>query len=347
MSQADQEVPCAVADKKQVLIAMEEQNPRFGDIFQADIMEDLRKSADVVINDLGRAMSTEELAERAREIDAIITSWGSPRIDMSVVQAAPRLRMVAHAAGSVKGQIAAEVYDAGITVTNAASVMGTYVGEYVLLATLALLRSVPKYVTGVPADSWKGLRCDGWETLIGKTVGFVGLGNTARAFLRFLAPFNCRFIGFDPYISPEKAAALGVELVSLEELLSTAKVVSLHAPVTDETANLLNASNLRLIQDGAVFVNSARGVLVDQDALTRELETGRFKAALDVTTPEPLPDDHPLRKLPNVLLTPHTAGPTPDGRRDMFRCVVDDLKLFWAGEKPENLVTKAMLATMA
>jgi len=96
-----------------------------------------------------------------------------------------------------------------------------------------------------------------------------------------------------------------------------------------------------------VFVNTARGILIDHDALARELATGRFKAALDVTWPEPLPEDHPLRHLPNVLLPPHIAGPTTDGRRDMFRSVVDDLKMFWAGETPKNLVTKQMLRTMA
>ncbi len=96
-----------------------------------------------------------------------------------------------------------------------------------------------------------------------------------------------------------------------------------------------------------MLVNTARGVLVDHDALTSELRGGRFKAFLDVTDPEPLPPDHPLRALPNVVITPHVAGPTPDGRRDMFQCVVDDLRLFWSGGTPRNLVTKAMLARMA
>jgi len=333
--------------KKRVIITMEQTNPRFADIFQDDIMADLESHADVVLNDLGRAFTTAELAERSRDVDAIITAWGTPRIDMTVVNAAPRLKIIAHAAGSVKYLFAEEIWDAGITVTNAASAIATYVGEFALLAALAMLRSLPKYTFGAPTDAWKDMACDGWETLIGKKVGLIGLGNTARSFLRYLAPFNCEIIAYDPYIAPERAAELGVKLVPLEELLSSAKVISLHAPITDETVNMLNSENLKLIRDGAVFINTARGVLIDHDALTEELKTGRFKAVLDVTHPEPLPDDHPLRSMPNVVVTPHTAGPTIDGRRDLFRCVVDDLKLFWAGKPVRNLVTKEMLKTMA
>lgn len=335
-----------MADKRQVLITMQ-RGPRFDDIFQDDIMADLKQSADVALNDLGRRFSTEELVERSANFDAIITAWGMPGIDASIIEAAPKLKIISHAAGSVKRFIAPEIYDAGIVVTNAASAIATYVGEFALCATLALLRTVPKYTLGAPPQAWEDASCVGNETLIGKTVGLIGLGHTARSFLRLLPPFECNVIAYDPYVSPEKAAQLGVKLVSLEELLSSSKVVSLHAPITDETKNMLNADNLKLIPDGAVFVNTARGILVDHDALTEQLQTGRFKAALDVTKPEPLPDDHPLRKLPNVLITPHIAGPTQDGRRDLFRCVVDDLKLFWAGETPKNVVTRDMLATMA
>lgn len=335
-----------MTERKKVLIT-HEKTGRYFDIFQDDIMEDLKTYADVIGNDLGRPFTTAELAERARDCDAIVTSWGAPKIDLSVVRSAPKLKIIAHAAGSVKNIIDESVWDAGIVVTNASSVMGVYVGEFALLLALALLRSLPKYTYGARAEMWQGLPCDGWETLIGKRVGLIGLGQTARGFIRFLAPFQCELVGYDPYIVPEKASELGVKLIPLEELLSTSKVISLHAPITEETKGMLGAREFRMIRDGAVFINTARGILVDHDALYEELKTGRFKAALDVTVPEPLPQDHPLRSLPNVIITPHVAGPTVDGRRDMFRCVVDDLKLFWEGKTPKNVVTKQMLRTMA
>lgn len=332
--------------KKKVIITTPRID-RYGDIFQPDIMSDLEQYADVVHNDLGRGFTTPELAEGAKDCDAIITSWGAPRVDMSVANAAPKLKIISHAAGSIKGLIAEEIWDAGITVTNAASVMATYVGEFALCLTLAMLRTLPRYSFGAPREAWDNIPCQGNETLFGKTVGIIGLSHTGRAFLRLLPPFGCNVIAYDPYASEEKAAALGVKLVSLEELLSTSKVISLHAPITEETKGMLSAEKLKLISDGAVFVNTARGILIDHDALAKELATGRFKAALDVTYPEPLPEDHLLRQLPNVVIPPHIAGPTTDGRRDMFRCVVDDLKLFWAGQTPTNLVTKQMLRTMA
>lgn len=333
-------------ERKRVVVTLE-QGPMFDDIFQPDIMRELEGEADVVLNDLGRPLTTEELAERARDADAIITAWGSPRVDLSVIENAPRLRIIAHAAGSVKYLFAPEIWDAGIVITNAGSAIALYVGEFTLLAALTMLRTLPKFSWGVPENAWDGIPSDGWETLVGKTVGLIGLGNTARSFLRFLAPFRCRVLAYDPYISGERARELGVQLAALEEVLAQSKVISLHAPITDETRGMLGARELKLIPDGAVFINTARGILVDHDALTSELRTGRFKAVLDVTYPEPLPADHPLRSLPNVLITPHVAGPTRDGRRDLFRCVVDDLKLFWEGKTPRNLVTKEMLATMA
>lgn len=335
-----------MSGRKRVVITME-QGEVFDDIFQPDLMRELEREADVVLNDLGRPLTTEELAQRARDADAIITAWRTPRVDRSVTDAAPRLRMIAHAAGSVKNLYDPSLWDTGIVITNAASVMADYVGEFALLATLTMLRTLPKYAWGVSEGSWDGIRSDGWETLIGKTVGLIGLGNTARAFLRFLAPFECRVIAYDPYAGCERANELNVELVSLDEVLSVSKVISVHAPITDETTGMLGARELSLIPDGAVLVNTARGILIDHNALAKELGTGRFKAALDVTYPEPLPADHPLRKLPNVLLTPHVAGPTRDGRREMFRCVLDDLKLFWSGGTPKNVVTREMLATMA
>lgn len=337
-----------MADKKRVIITTPPEGDRFDSIFAPDIMDDLKQHADVVANDLGRGFSTQELAERARDCDAIITSWGTPKIDKTIIEGCPKVRIIAHAAGSIKGAFSPDLWDVGIAVTNAAAVMGTYVGEFALTLALAMLRTLPRYAPGAPKDLWQGSPAEGNLTLFRKTVGIIGLSHTGRSFLRLLKPFDCTVIAYDPYASQERAAELGVKLVSLEELLSTARVISVHAPITEETKGMLSADKLKLISDGAVFINTARGILVDLEALTKELATGRFKAALDVTDPtEPLPPDHPLRSMPNVIVTPHISGPTIDGRRDMFESVVDDLKEFWAGRTPKHIVTKQMLQTMA
>ncbi len=337
-----------MADKKRVVITTPLGGDRYDTIFQPDTMAQLKEVADVVDNDLDRGFTTEELAERARDCDAIITSWGSPRIDQRIIDACPKVKIISHAAGTVKYFISEEIWDAGITVTSSAPAMAVYVGEFALCLTLALLRTLPRYGFGAHKDKWQGTPMSGNLTLHRKTVGIIALSQTGRQYLKLLEPFNCNVVVYDPYCSREQAAELGVKLVSLDELLSTSDVISMHAPITEETKGMLNKGNLKLIRDGAVFVNTARGITVNLDDLTEELKTGRFSAGLDVTDPtEPLPEDHPLRHMPNVVVTPHIAGPTIDGRRDMFQYVVDDLKLFWEGKSPRYVITKRMLQTMA
>lgn len=332
-------------EKKTVVISME-QGPMFDDIFKPDIMADLEKYADVKLNDLGHRMSSDEFLAFSQDADAIITAWGSPYLDERFAQLS-KLKIISHAAGSVKKFYVPEIWDAGIVVTNAGAAIAKYVGEFTLTLALAMLRTLPKYALGSPCDQWRQIPSVTNETLFGKTVGLIGLGYTARAFLDVLKPFGCKVLCYDPHILAWRAQELGVELVSLEEVMSKSRVISVHAPITEITKGMINADMFKLVQDGAVFINTARGILIDHDALAKELADGRFKAALDVTNPEPLPQDHPLMALPNVLITPHIAGPTTDGRRDLFQMVVDDLIMFWEGKEPRYRVTKEMLETMA
>ncbi len=333
-------------DKKTVVITMHDHSV-YHEVFAEDLLAKLSSHAEIIHNDLGRGLTTEELSERAKNADAIISAWGTPKIDSSVTENSSKLRFIGHAAGSVKNIISNDLFDTDLTITNAGAAIARYVGEYALAASLALLRTFPRYSYSSKKEDWSSISSISNHTLIGKTVGIVSVGLTARFFLDYLKPYNCNVIAYDPYMSEEKAASLGVRLTSLEEVMSTSHVISIHTPITEETRGLVSAEYIKMIQDDAVFVNSSRGVIIDQDALTSELATGRFKAALDVTTPEPLPEDHPLRSMPNVLITPHIAGPTSDGKRDLFEAVLDDLLLFWEGKPVKHLVTKEMLATMA
>jgi phosphoglycerate dehydrogenase-like enzyme len=147
----------------------------------------------------------------------------------------------------------------------------------------------------------------------------------------------------DPYLSDAEAVTLGVERVSLHELLARSTVVSLHAPVLPETVAMIGARELALLPDGALLVNTARSALVDEAALLAALRTGRIDAALDVFDVEPLPVDHPLRRLPNVLLTPHEAAGTVESRRRAGAIVVAEIDRFQRGRplahevRPEQL----------
>jgi phosphoglycerate dehydrogenase-like enzyme len=142
----------------------------------------------------------------------------------------------------------------------------------------------------------------------GKTVGIVGASHVGRFLMRLLAPFDLRRLVCDPYLPVSTARELGAELCPLEELLRRSDVVTLHAPAVPSTRHMIGKAELAAMRDGSLLINTARGAVVDHDALLTELRSGRLRAILDVTEPEPLPNGSPLFDLPNVILTPHVAG---------------------------------------
>ncbi|NUR71164.1 MAG: hypothetical protein HOU81_10115, partial [Hamadaea sp.] len=169
---------------------------------------------------------------------------------------------------------------------------------------------------------------------------------TGRAYVRLVRALGARVSVTDPYLGPEEAAELGVQVVPLDELLAGSRVVALHAPVLPETRGLLGARELSRLQPGAVLVNTARSALVDMPALYQLVRTEHVDAALDVFDEEPLPVDHPLRALPNVLLTPHEAGGTLEARRRAGEIVIAEIARFLGGRTLEHEVTPAAMARM-
>ncbi len=262
------------------------------------------------------ALSEAEYGALWRDADAILTGWGTRPPTPALLDQAPRLRVISHTAGSVRW-LPRYALEKGITVTTAQPAIARTVAEYCLLSALTLLR-----------------RRSPSETLYGKTVGLVGFGHVGRLFRDLLRPFGCRVLVCDPALSEADAARSEVEPSGLPGLLAGSKLVSLYAPDIPATRGMIGAREIEMIPDGAVFLNSARGRLVDTDALTSALQTGRFEAALDVTEPEPLPPDHPLRAQPNVLLTPHIAGPTDDDLPEMTHLALADLARVLSGQPP-------------
>jgi phosphoglycerate dehydrogenase-like enzyme len=291
-----------------------------------------------------RVSSEDALRREVAERDALVTTWRSPRLTADLVRSAPRLRLIAHCGGEVRARMEDDVLDL-VTVTNAAEPMARPVAEMAVALVLALVRRVTAYdremrAVAVPfGDDFRG-----GETLAGRTVGVVGLGRVGRETARLLRAFDVRLLGHDPYagVPPED-----VETVALDDLCRRSSVVVLAAGLTAETKGLFDAERLALLADGAILVNVARGGLVDLDALLTELRRGRVAAALDVTDPlEPLPADHEFRRLPNVVLTPHVAGGGVETRRAIAETVLDDVERFFRGERPRNVVTRAMLHRM-
>jgi phosphoglycerate dehydrogenase-like enzyme len=302
----------------------------------------------VLDNEDGRNWSALELAERLPGVDILLASWGLPPLDEAVLARADRLRLVTYAAGSVKGWATDALFDRGIAVSHAAHRIADSVAEFSLMAALVGLRQAAELDRQIRrGEAWPRETPQPTHEIRDCPVGLLGMGYVGQRAAALFGAVDADVWAYDPYLSPERARELGVRLAPLDELLAACRVISIHLPVTEETHHLLGARELALIQDGAVLVNTARAWVVDQDALLSELHSGRFWAALDVFDPEPLPPDHPLRSLDNVLLTPHVAGRTVESYAGLTATMIAEIARFLRGEPLRYQVTQSMLATMA
>ncbi|MFI7607597.1 2-hydroxyacid dehydrogenase [Micromonospora sp. NPDC049366] len=223
----------------------------------------------------------------------------------------------------------------GVTLCDARGVHDPSTAEWVVTAILAQLRAFPLFARAQARREWAYGEATPTDELTGKRVLIIGAGSIGTAVRDRLAPFDVRFTLVARTARPEQAVH-GVE--ELPRLLPEADVVVLLVPLTDQTRGLVDAAFLGAMRDGALLVNAARGPVARTDDLVAELATGRISAALDVTDPEPLPADHPLWEMPNVLLTPHVAGSVRGLLPRAYRLVGEQVRRFAAGEELRNVV---------
>lgn len=290
-----------------------------------------RTDTRLVAHDL--AEPTPEVAAALAEAEVLFTCWGATPLTAPVLAAAPRLRAVVHAAGSVKHHITDACWERGIAVTSAAGANALPVAEFTLAAILFAGKRVLH-----SADRYRALRADhDWLAELDgsgnyrRTIGIVGASRIGRRVIELLRPFDLDVLLYDPYVDAERAAGLGVRLSTLDELCASSTVISVHAPQLPETRHLIGAAQLAAMPTGATLINTARGSLVDEDALLPELTSGRLHAVLDVTHPDPPRASSPLYDLPNVLLTPHVAGSLGNELHRMADQALDELERFAAG----------------
>jgi phosphoglycerate dehydrogenase-like enzyme len=268
------------------------------------------------------------------DTEVLLTCWGAPRLDESALAALPRLKAVIHAAGSVKGIVTDACRASGIAVSSAAAINAMPVAEHtvamILLSSKRTLWLARRY--SQLRSAWHPSEIPHDIGNYGTTVGIVGASWTGRRVVDLLRPYDLHILLADPYLQPAQARRLGAELVDLDELCRESHVVSLHAPALPSTRHMLDASRLAAMRSGTTVINTARGSLIDTEALTRELASGRLYAVLDHTDPRILPDDSPLYELPNVLLTPHIAGSHGNELRRLGRSAIDELARYCAGE---------------
>ena len=259
--------------------------------------------------------------------DAAITSWGAPRLCEEILAEAPDLKLVLHAAGSVKGIVSPDLWKRGVRVANSADPLGKGVAETALALTITSLKNIWRLSAGCRRGEWN----EGYgkiREVYGICIGVIGAGHAGRHYIRLMRQFDVDVLLYDPTLSEEQAVQLGAKKVDLDILLKNADVVSIHAPSVPATDKMLNSQTLKLMKDGAILINTARGSIVDEPALVEELNRNRIFACIDVTDPEPCALSHPFRTLPNVILTPHIAGAVNNGLYRIGAHICNELRLF-------------------
>lgn len=283
---------------------------------------------------------------RIATADAIIAGAGL-HYGPDVIARAPRLRVIARTGIGVNNVALKAATARGIAVCNAPDAPTVATAEHAIALMLAVarrLKSVDKALRAGDTANFFG-RYNGLE-LYGSCLGLLGLGRIGAHVATIAAGIGMKVIAYDPYVTTERAAALGVQMCgSLPELLGAADVVSLHVPLTPQTENLIGADALLQMKRGAILINVSRGGIVDEAALLAALASGQLSGAgLDVFDVEPPPPDHPLLNRDDVVATPHIAGATTAGKDRLWRAALGQTLQWMRGERPPHLVNTEIWA---
>ncbi|MBQ4110199.1 MAG: hydroxyacid dehydrogenase [Clostridia bacterium] len=287
----------------------------------------------------------EEFKEYAKDADIVMTGWCHPVIDAKMLEGT-NIKMIAHTGGSVGSLVVPETYDKGVKVISGNIYYARSVAEGTVGYILAGLRKIPDYVNCVRYGGWQPEQYPS-ERLIDQTVGIVGLGAISRNLIKMLQVFDVKIKIYSNYpIDENYLKENNATQVSLEEIFSTCKIVSLHSAMNERTRGMIRKEHFDMLQDGALFINTARGRVIVEEDLIAALKEDRFRAVLDVYYKEPLPADSDLRKLHNVYCMPHVGGPTMDFYEVITKYLIDDMVKFEKGESVDTEITREYAARM-
>lgn len=332
-------------NRPETLLAMDDR--AFGLLFDDARLDRLRTIA-TVGEPLRVTTFDDDLAiARLADVEVILTGWGSPTIDAAVVERAPRLRAVVHAAGTVKYHVDPVCWERGILVTTAAEANGVPVAEFTVAAVLFAGKRMPQVAAAFREHRSTKLPDIGERSNYQRTVGIVGFSRIGRRVVDLLEPYDLELLVADPFADAAEVAGYGARLVDLDELVAASDTISIHAPRLPSTHHMFNAERLAAMRDGTTLINTSRGPLVDTAALEAECVSGRLAAFLDVTEPEPLNADSPLWDLPNVVLTPHLAGSTDGEVARLADHALAEIEAIGRNEPAHYPVSAEDLARMA
>lgn len=279
------------------------------DSIAAEGVQALEARAEVI---LATGKSPAALKSLLKDADALIVR-SQTQVDAALIADATRLRVIGRAGIGVDNVDVEAASSRAIVVVNAPTSVVVAAAEHTLALILSLCRRIPQAHQSLTAGRWERGRFVGTE-LRGKTVGVIGLGNIGAEVARRLAAFEVRLVGYDPFVSPEYAARLGIELLDLDDLVGQSDIVTVHVPLTAGTRHLIDAARLARFKTGARLINCARGEIVDEHAVADALANGQLAGvALDVFASEP-PEHSSLLDSDRAVLTPHLGASTEEAQ---------------------------------
>ena len=283
-------------------------------------VERLRAQAgwDVIVS------NPKEYAPHLAEAEALIVR-SAVKVNGDVLSKAPKLRVIGRAGVGVDNVDLSAATHAGVLVMNTPGGNAVSVAEHTIALMLSMARSIPQASASTKSGKWEKKKYMGSE-LRGKILGVVGLGSIGREVVKRILPFEMRVIGYDPYVSSQSAADMGVDLVDLKTLFAQSDYITLHMALTPETHRMINAEAIEQMKKGVRIVNCARGELIDQDALTAAFDSGKIAGAgLDVFDPEPPDQDFALFKNDTLIATPHIGGSTEEAQEIVGIRIVEQM----------------------
>jgi phosphoglycerate dehydrogenase-like enzyme len=288
-----------------------------------------------------------EFRESLREVQVVFAGWGAPTMDEALLRALPALKVIFYAGGTVRYFATEELWSRGIRVTTAAAINAEPVSEYTVAAISLGLKRFWHY-----ARVTREARTFPLERPLpgayGSNVGLISHGTIGRRVRERLRAHDVNVLLYDPFVSAEDARRDGMSKVGLDELFATSDVVSLHTPMLPETLGMITGEHFMRMKPGALFINTARGEIVDEPAMIEALRRRPdLHAVLDVTAPEPPGRDSPLYTLPNVTLTPHLAGSLGPECERLGHAMADELERYLDGKPLRWEVTPERAALMA
>jgi D-3-phosphoglycerate dehydrogenase len=296
--------------------------------------------ADDISVDVRTGLSESELVDAIVDYDALVIRSGT-QVTAPVLKASERLKVVGRAGVGIDNVDVDEATRRGVIVMNTPDANTTATAEHTFALIMASARNIVSAHNSMASGAWERSSFTGSE-LKGKILGVVGFGRVGRAVASRAQAFGMSIVAYDPFVSERVGRDANIELVDLDELLSSADYITLHTALSDDTRNLINDERLALTKPGTVLINAARGGLVDADAVARSLDAGHLRtAAIDVFDVEPPADDHPLVGHPKVIHTPHLGASTTEAQRSVAIEIAEQVLAALRGDHISNSVNLA------